>query len=318
VKAKIFVFLFLFILLTATFSDNIRGEVNSIVTIETEKKETDFKIFDLTGLIITDSPFIEGLEVTITIPDDLTRYRDSFMINIYSNLDTSPDKNIKSYRGNLLFSKLIPVSKKMFISIPMSNKINNELIPGTFVTDILNQSDTPFLISVIPVMKGIPSSILSSILKLDILPVLSNKGILNLSINGAPSVELYKIELDEKQADNKTEYILEEGIHQILIKSDNYKEISRSFVISRGTVTDINLTLEQVLSTVRFEAPEGAIIFLDGIKFKSIPEDTIEIERGDHVVRMELGDYFLSKKFTISTEKNYKISLFLDILIQEN
>jgi hypothetical protein len=318
VKTNFFIIIFLIILIVPTFSVNIRGEVSSILTIKTEKEETDFNMFDLTGLFITESPFVKGLELTITIPDDLARYRDSFMVNIYYKLDSFPDKNIKSYSGNLLFSKLLTVSKKMFISIPMSQNTNNDLIPGSFITDILDQTVSPLLISIIPVMKGIPSSVQSSIFKLEVIPVLSNKGILDLSINGSPSENLYNIILDGKQVTNKTEYILEEGLHQILIQSDIYKEINRSFVISRGIVTDINLFLEQLISTVLFEAPDGVIIILDGKKLNSFPGIKIDIEKGEHVVRMELGDYFLSKKFTIEKEKDYKISLSLDILIQEN
>ena len=315
-KSHLITVFFLFTIIISSFSENIRGEVKNIIEIETEKVLIDFSLFDLTAVNIKQSPFIEGLELTLSIPDILTKYRDSFMLNIYYKLNTSPKESLKSYRGSLLLTEIVPVTKKFFISIPMNPLSNTDVIPGSVVTKFVNATDFPLLFSISPVMKGIPDTVLSSIIELEVLPVLSNKGILNLSISG--SVNPFTILLDGKQFQYKNEYILEEGIHQINIKSEYFKEISQSFVISRGIRTKLNLLLEQLVPTVIFEAPEGAEIILDGEKITFSTDKTLKITPGEHVVRMELGDYSLSKKFTIKAEKNYKISLFLDILIQEN
>ncbi|MCK5153369.1 MAG: PEGA domain-containing protein [Spirochaetales bacterium] len=315
-KKKFIAVIFLFIIIISLFSDNIRGEVKNIIFIETEKLETNFKLFDLTGINIKQNSFIEGIELTLNIPDELARYRDSFMLNIYYKLSSLPDESLKSYRGSLLLSKIIPVSKKMFISIPMTLSGNTDLIPGSVVTKQLNKIDFPLILSISPVMKGIPNSVLSSVFSLDIIPVLSSQGILELNITG--SENKHTIILDGKQLSHKEEYILEEGIHQLVIKSDNFEEISQSFVITRGSRTTLNLVLKQLLPTVIFEAPLGSEIILDGEKITSTSNRAFEISPGEHVVRIKLGDYSLSKKFTIVAEKKYKISLFLDILIHEN
>lgn len=317
-KKNLYILLFLFSFLIPVFSDNIRGEINEVLNVSTDKIESNFKIFDLTGVTISQNPFIEGLELTLTIPDDLLKFRDSFMLNIYYKLNSKPDTNVKSYTGNLLLSEVLPVSKKMFISIPITNKSNNDIIPGSIITKLLNYSDLPLLLSINPVMKGIPSTVLSSMFKIEVIPVLSNKGILELNINGADSNTSYKILIDGKEILLNTKFTLEEGIHQINIESDKFKEISSSFVISRGTVTKLNLTLEQIISTVEFEAPEGSVIILDGKKIVTFQGTSLKLDPGEHVVRMELDDYDLSKKFNVDLGKKYKISLFLDILIQEN
>lgn len=315
---KLVTLFFLFIFIFPSYSDNIRGKIKNLLDIETEKVEADFKIFELTGFNLTKTAFIEGLELTLTIPDVLEKFRDSFMLNIYYNLDPEPNINHKSYRAELLLSKIIPVSKKMFISIPMTQALNNNLLPGSIVTNKIDFTETPLLLSISPVMKGIPSSVLLSTFKLEIIPMLSNKGILSLNIDNPDSGKNYTIILNGKQIKQKSEYILEEGIQHIIVKSPFYKEISRSFVISRGEITKIDIILEQLISTVRFEAPGGAVVILNGEKINSFAGKDIDINPGEHVVRMEMGDYFLSKKFTVEMDKNYKISLFLDILVQEN
>ncbi|MCK5675131.1 MAG: PEGA domain-containing protein [Spirochaetales bacterium] len=315
-KKKLFTVFFLLTIIISSFPLNIRGEVKKIIEIETDKAVTEFTLFDLTGISIKNSPFIEGLELSLTIPDELAKYRDSFMLNIYYKLDSIPSESNKSYKGTLLLSQTVPVSKKIFISIPMIMTSNNDLIPGSLLTKQVNKTEFPIILSVSPVMKGIPSSVLSSIFKLEILPVISTKGILDLNLSG--SENKYTIILDGKEILYKKEIILEEGIHQIIINSVNFKEISQSFVISRGNTTKLEIIMEQLLPTVIFEAPEGSEIILDGEKIDSSPSKAFEIKPGDHVVRMKLGDYSLSKKFTVDAEKKYKISLFLDILIQEN
>lgn len=317
-KKRFLTVFFLFIIILSAFAVNIRGEISSLITINLEKSVTNFKLYDLTAISVAHNPFLEGLDLALTIPEELMKYRDSFMINIYYRLDNIPEKLIKVYKGSSLLSTTIPVSKKMFISIPLPRISNTDVIPGSIICPGVNISELPLLLSITPVMKGIPTTVLTSIFKLEILPVISNKGILNLDITSPASGGKYTIILDGKKITNDREIILTTGIHQIKVESDNFKEISRSFVIERGETNKIKLSLESLLPTVVFEAPNGAEIFLDGKKLEYISGNAIQIEPGEHVVRIELSDYFLSRKFTVVAEKNYKVSLFLDILVQDN
>lgn len=317
-KKRFLTVFFLFIFILSAFSDNIRGEVSSLITINSEKSVTYFKLYDLTGVSVEYNPFLEGLDLALTIPQELMKYRDSFMINIYYRLDNIPEKSLKVYKGSNLLSTTIPVSRKMFISIPLTRISNTDTIPGSIICPAVDISELPLLLSITPVMKGIPSSVLTSMFTLEILQVISNKGILNLDITSPASGDIYTIFLDGKKITNETEFILAAGIHQIKVESNNFKEISRSFVIERGETNKINLTLESLLPTVVFDAPQGAEIFLDGKKLDYVSGNGIQIEPGEHVVRIELSDYFLSRKFTVVAEKNYKVSLFLDILVQDN
>ncbi len=316
-KNKIFLVLLLILILTTPYADNIRGSVKNIITIESDVLSTEFNLYDLTGIILMKNPFLEGLELTLTIPGDLDKYRDSFMINVYSKVNSVPDKSLKTYKGSRLLSTVIPVSTNMFITIPILKNSNRDLIPGSILTDTVSQPDFPLLLSVNPVMKGIPDSVLRSIFKLRIKPIISNKGILNLNIFSTPIDSPYTLFIDDKKTSKIPSYILEEGIHQIKIVSEGFKEISRSFVINQNETTKLELELKPLLPVVIFEAPTGARIILDGKKIDIVSGDGIQIDPGEHVVRMELGDYYISKKFTVSKEKNYKISLSLDILVQD-
>jgi hypothetical protein len=317
-KKRIILVLLLIIITFSAFSDTIRGEVSSIIAINSEKSNTDFKLYNLIGLELEASPFINGLELVLTIPEELNRYRDSFMLNIYHKLDRSPVESEKNYRAEPLLTSILPGTTKMFITIPIEEISNTELLPGSIITDKIDKADFPLLFSITPVMKGIPNSVLSSIFNLELRPILNNKGILKLDISGQTNGNKITILLNGKKTALKNEYSLDVGIHQIIVLSNHFKEISESFVINRAEETQLNLKMEQILSTVIFEAPRGSEIILDGNKISSSSGDELQIKPGEHVVRIELEDYHLSKKFTIEPEKNYKISLFLDILVQDN
>ena len=316
-KNKIFLVLLLILILTTPYADNIRGSVKNIITIKSDIQFTEFNLYDLTSIILEDNPFLEGLELTLTIPGDLDKYRDSFMINVYSKVDSIPDKSLKEYKGFKLLSTVIPISTNMFITIPVLKTLARDLIPGSILTETVSQGSFPLLLSVNPVMKGIPDSVLNSIFKLKIKPIISNKGILNLNIFTTPINSPYTIFIDDKKTSKELSYTLEEGIHQLKIVSEGFKEISRSFVINQNDTTKLELELKPFLPVVIFEAPTAAKIILDGKKIDIAEGVGIQLTPGEHVVRMELGDYFISKKFTVSQEKNYKISLSLDILVQD-
>ena len=78
-KRRFLTVFFLFIFILSAFSDNIRGEVSSLITIDSEESVTDFKLYDLTGISVGHNPFLEGLDLALTIPEELMKYRDSFI-----------------------------------------------------------------------------------------------------------------------------------------------------------------------------------------------------------------------------------------------
>jgi hypothetical protein len=67
-----------------------------------------------------------------------------------------------------------------------------------------------------------------------------------------------------------------------------------------------------------FEAPDTAEIFLDGQKLDGLPKKPMSVTEGEHTVIMRVGNYSLTKKFSVERGRSYKISLFLDISVQEN
>ena len=64
-------------------------------------------------------------------------------------------------------------------------------------------------------------------------------------------------------------------------------------------------------------APESATIYLDGQRYIPSVHKAIEVVAGEHVVLIQLGDYAISRRFTVENGKGYTISLLLDIIVEE-
>jgi hypothetical protein len=65
------------------------------------------------------------------------------------------------------------------------------------------------------------------------------------------------------------------------------------------------------------EAPDSAIVSLDGDKIDHVAHPTMTVEPGDHYASCRIGDYSLTRKFTAYRGKSYKLVLEIDLQVQE-
>ncbi len=295
---------------------SIRG--NSTYILD---KEITFGLNDLVAVPLEDSLFTDGIELTFTLPEEFLQYRDSFALTIYSGMDTAvtPDRTI--YTGRKSFFGVLPAVKKMFIDIPVKKKLDIGSSFGTYVLDTAIPLDAfPLLIKIEPVMKGIPSSLLNKVFHLRARKILSNNGALSLTIDtGKNKQKEYSVLIDNKPVvDPENIPLLSAGFHQLMVRSDYYKEFTTRFAVKAGETTNLDIVLTPYNPTVQFDFPEGAKAYLDGNKLET-PQGTVSsITPGEHLISVSIGDYNISKKFTVKKDKLYKISLFLDIFVKEN
>ncbi len=311
----------LFLITSALFGISIRGSAIHLVEAGIHPSNTvSFRLNELVAISMTDSPFIEGLELNMTLPAAFTRYRDSFAITVYSAITPEVSSSNKSYRGKKIFFGVLPSTRKLYIDIPVKKLFPRQKSLDTYILKRkIPQKQFPLILKIEPVMKGIPSSLLFEHFKVKISSIIIQKGTVTLHIKTGKSPKEYTVTIDNKPFDPQTpNTLLAPGIHQLKINSDLYEEYTSNFAVKPGQNTTINITLQPYHPTVQFDFPEGSVLYLDGKKITVSPDKKQSIAPGDHVVRITIGDYTLSKKFTVLKEKNYKISLFLDIFVKEN
>lgn len=326
---KIIVGLFTFFLLfsfSPLYSENIRGEVVKHVKLNDAsadgENEFTMSIEDIFAVSVeSGSEFIRGYEVEVGTPADLRRYGSSFAFSVYKQISPEISGGIGTYYGRKYNTVILPESAKFYIRVPVGERLPQAQTPYTTVfTGTTSGGDYPMMFTILPMMKGFPSSLYNSGFSVSVTPIFKEAGMLKLDIivpEGLNETDL-QLSIDKKTADAGGEHKLASGSHMLTADIPGGKSISRSFTVTPGETTNLTIEIEKLESTVFIDVPENTIIYIDGEKTESGTENRMVIEPGEHIVLFKIGDYKISKKFEILPGKDCKISLFLDIFVEEN
>ncbi|MBI9105371.1 MAG: hypothetical protein JEZ04_01425 [Spirochaetales bacterium] len=307
-------------------SENIRGDVVNIIKLTDSSAPGDNEftmgIEDVFAVSVDGrSEFIRGYAVKIFAPSELRRYGSSFAFNIYKQISPEITEGIGTYYGKKYDSIILPESAEFHIRIPVGERLPGEIGPYiTVLSTLTSETDYPMMFTILPMMKGLPSSLYNSGFTISVSPIFRDSGLLSLVViipDGLDAEDL-NLMIDNKAVDDDGKYKLASGSHSLTLGIQGGKNISRSFDISAGQTTNLNIEVEKLESTIFIDVPENTIIYIDGEKMHSGSENRMTIDPGEHLVLFKIGDYKISKKFEILPGKDCKISLFLDIFIEEN
>lgn len=321
---------FVFFLFAHTLSaERVRGSVAEIYTLSTEGETTGtLKIHRIVGLDIKKSEFLKGFEIQLDVPKAAMEFRESFVFKIYAGIDKEPTESTQLYRGNVVFEKPFPTGKSLFIAVPFADKEKWSTSGiGVHRSDRpLESEDFPLLITIGSIMKGIPGSVSKAPFDFTITPVLSDRGTLSLSLPNDIDVSELSIQIDGNskkieggiEGEDAPRFTLNTGVHELRVGSAKTIPFTTTFGIEQAKTTEVKVELSSASSYISFEAPDEAGIFFDGEKIPKKKMDNFETQPGEHVVLVQLGEYSMSKKIHLKKGENYKISLFFDILVDED
>jgi hypothetical protein len=322
-KAGLCLFLAFFLLSGNLYGDNIRGRLRHFIEIPDTYEEVsdDIGLKALTAVDFASAEFLRGFILEVVSPASILQFRQSFLLTLYGNISPDPASDSEVFTGRKLLSIPFPTAKKTFIDLPLESAEGWKAAgPGsTRPENPPGEKDFPLLLVIDPVMKGIPSSVASAEFEIVITPVLKDLGALELNLEtAADSGEVYFL-IDGKDIGGpETRHYLKPGVHSLEVKSDTYLPFRQSFGVEQARVTVLDIELQPARSFVQFQAPEGAAVFFDGEELNTASIEKIETEPGEHVVLVRIGDYSVSKRISVQGGKTYKVSLFFDILIDDN
>ena len=268
-----------------------------------------------------ESKLMSGIELQLSIPDELQRYQNSFALMVYRNVSPSPTMDNRSYTGTRAYMRLLPSRKTTFIRIPFET---GHGITGDALTDVLPasvQSDQfPLFITVLPVMKGIPDSAFSSELSVRISPIWKNEGTITLRItnpSGNPD-ELFTVSIDGKTAALETPVTVTAGLHRIRIRSSHAPATEKTIAVEPGQNLVVDWTLDYRPPEITISRPVGSSILLDGeVIVSSGQAVVVESVPGKHVITYRMGEWEISRQFTILPGAKLAIDLLVEIDIVE-
>ena len=318
-KKALHVSILLVLALYSVAGDNIRGSVVSLIDPSEPTDGITFRSGDLIAIAADgQDPLLTGVKIEISIPTAVKTMRGAYAAYLYKNVEPSPRSDVERYRGSAADFILLPSSSRMTVHIPFATDYIAAESYDVFVTEKpVGRNEFPLIVTLLPVMKGIPAGVANSDFKVTVTYTYSNLGILELELMYPGDEQLpYSILLDGgEEMSSQTKFVLDEGIHTLLITSPHYQDVSRTFAIEGGDYKGIRVTLEERTARYLIEAPEGTEIYLDGEPVEERDAKARDIEPGEHTVVMKTGDYSISRAFSAKPGMTYTLSLEMDIRI---
>ncbi len=317
------VWTFIALLAVPVSSEQIRGELAHSIFIDEQYNSVTASVGlrELIGIDFASDEYLRGIVIEISTPDAVLQFRESFMLSLIADISPELSTETVRYNGTKVYNRAFPKFRRTFIDLPLdfSDSWERSSLNSVILNPSPDAEDYPLLMTIDPVMKGIPSHISSSSFEITLTPVLIEKGALSLKFSPSEAAGTIEIRIDNRQAalTNGTLY-LTPGIHTLDILSEEFLPYSQSFGIEQAKTTNLDIELVPATSSIRFDAPDEAIVFFDGREIDTDAQGAFETDPGEHVVLVRIGDYSVSKKIDIKGGKNYKVSLFFDILINDN
>ena len=275
----------------------------------------------LTVTLPEDRTFIEGLELKMEIPENIAYWVDSVACSVYSDVKPNPSSKQIDYSGTRAFVHTLPGQLSWVLQSPITK--DNSLKTNKYITKvdtIIEPKNDTIFVRFQPVMKGIPEETLKSIIPITIKPLLIDKGQLNIELIPPQSQEnlsLCTIYIDEIPVDMTKKIILDTGIHNISVISEDYRNENRTVRIDQAKTTDLKIEMKSIEPTLLITAPEGTLILLDEQECTQIGKESI-ISEGEHKIKFTIGDYEITRTITAIKGKTYSANFSLDLEITEN
>lgn len=267
--------------------------------------------------------FLQGIELEIKIPPVVAEFRDSIAYVLYTDIEPEPAADIIDYSGKRVHIDTFPGRLSCNIKIPLVQNHTIRENPYTIIVPALLTGPVKNIFFRLQlVMKGVPQNLLDSVFTVDVKPVLTNKGLLDLHVLYPPELKdadkkEFLVFVDEEPVElNSTPLLLETGMHRLNIISEHYRNEVRSFMIEQAKTAVLEVQLQDIVPLLSVSAPENTRFFIDTAEIEDYSKPLV-IEPGIHQLRFSLGDYETVRVLEAENGRTYKISVSFDVTVTE-
>lgn len=323
-KAVFFVFIVHISLFGFAESFRVHKTVMFPVTEKNISSPVQLEVNDVLVLTLPGkSPFLQGVELEIKIPAVVAEFRDSIAYALYTDIEPQPTADIIDYSGKRVHIDTFPGRLSCNIKIPLVQTHTIKKNPYTIILPALFTEPVKTVFFRLQlVMKGVPQNLLNSVFTVDIKPVLTNKGLLDLHVLYPPELKGsdkkdFLIYVDEAPVDiGGVPLLLETGMHRLNIVSEHYRNEVRSFMIEQAKTAALEVQLQDIVPLVSVSAPKNTRVFMDGTELENYSKPFVA-EPGTHQLRFSLGDYETVRVLEAENGRTYKVSVSFDVTVTE-
>ncbi len=274
--------------------------------------------------VVDDIQFLQCIELKVTIPAILAEYGGAVAYSFYDNISPTPSERRIDYSATRLHIGTFSNRLTYYIQVPLTNDFEKKDDPYTTTVSLNTEEQLKeFFFRVHIVMKGIPDGLFDSSLKVEIRPVLADKGLLNLSVLYPPEFKGEDIKppfiifIDEVMTDFTGDSIpLPVGKHHVTVSSEHYRNEVQTFVIDKAKETHVEIQLQDIAPLLAISAPENTRFYLNDVEYKNFSKPIV-VSPGMHQLRFTIGDYEIIRSVEVMNGRTYAINVALDIDVTE-
>lgn len=323
-KFKLFI-LFFFFSFTALHSEEIIIKNLQKIYIQ---QDSDFistaklNINDALAIYLPETlQYIDGLEIKFDIPGEIATQKSCCEFAIYDNIFPEPNTEISEYKGDKIFSGIIPSKFSWIVQIPFSDQKNLKSNQYTTkIGQIPDLSNHFIFLRLHQLIADLPDEVLKAEFIISIRPILSDKGKFTLNLNCPDeNVETCTIFIDDTAYNFntlKSGIFLDTGIHNVTIISEYYRTEVRKIRVDMAKQTDLSIQMKSIEPTLLITAPSGVKVYIDNELCTKIGTE-FKISEGKHKISFTLGDYQVTRTLSIVKGKSYKANISVDLQFSE-
>ncbi len=318
--------LMVFVLLcafSAVAAENFRVHKTILITLPSEpgKSETATAYCnDAVSIILPeDKTFIQGIEISIKVPQVVVEWRDSVAWSIYKDISPRPTEKKIDYKGTRIHTGTYGISLRKTIQIPLvnPNTIKRDSYSEYLPLDLTVDEEQIFFRMQLA-MKGASDDIPQKPFEITVRPLLIDKGrfVLNTESPDGKESEAYTLFIDGKSVSG-SDMLLDTGTHTVSLVSDSYRNEVRTINITQGATTDLSIRFRDITPQILIASPDSATVFIDGQEVAN-PKEPYPVQQGDHMVKFVIGDYEVVKQVSAVNGRSYTVAVSIDAEISES
>jgi len=323
-RAKISLAIFLlFSIYYRLQAESFRTVVNGSVDVSAGQTDTVIPIGINSAVIINlsgDTRFLRGIEIEISAPQSWLPYRGSLVMIMYNKINPQTADGITDMDGSRIAFEPLPSRLRIIYHIPIRQQHGLRTTTSVTVpTNIVQPASFPIVFRLMQISKGLPDDFENITFNFTVRPIISDEGAVRI-IPRYPSQlrnKPFTVLIDDNVVPNISEQVfLREGEHHLVILSEDYRNESRRFVVERAKIIDLTIELQDTSPIIVFEGPQNAQIYLNN---NLIPRgrESVTVEPGQHEVKFLVSDYTITRTLNVQRGKTYRVSLAVDLAVQE-
>lgn len=268
---------------------------------------------------------LDAIEVEIQLPRELLDLQGALALRVVDPRTAAEEDSVAEFNGDELYAEAIIGTGRAFVLIPLDAQSNLAPGPATTLAEIRQIGAYPLALAIQPVLKGLPDSAYELEFGLTVRPVVKDLGITEVDFctedghsiaaptAAASGVAVY---VDGARIELGQELLLPPGLHRAALASPLHNDHEVTFAVERGRRTTVEIPLVPAQATIRFDAPRGSVVYIDGRRMAGENGD-FTIDPGEHTMTVALGDYTVSRRFVVESRREYNLSISLDIVVTE-